>query len=222
MNSTGTFPTFCARYNGTPAQEIWPVHRGSVLGSVKFTQISRKDAAQLWHRARQWDQETREKGSHGGIIGRTAMTVLYTLIYDFLNWRTGRLDPKIETIARKSGVSPRAVSTALAKLKALGLINWKRRCETAVTEAGAFILRQRSNAYAILSPKSWRAFLARHQPPPLPHEIGAVPPLPSTIEHAATLLITGSRSAAHAALISDQSDRLAVALASLGRAMGAV
>lgn len=222
MDRTGTFPHLNASYAGAPAQEIWPVHRGSVLGTVKFTPISRKDAAQLWHRARQWDRETREKRRHGGLIGRTALTVLYCLIYDFLNWKTGRLEPTIETISQKCGVSPRAVSTALAKLKALGLINWQRRCETAFTDAGAFVLRQRSNAYALLNPKSWRGFLARHAPPPLPSEIGAVPPLPDTVSQAWTLLREGDRADVHRVLMSDQSDRLAVALASLGRSMGAV
>lgn len=222
MNIIGTLPTLQHGQSAAADCNIWPVHRGSVIGAVKFTPISRKDAATLWHRARQWDRETRAKRQHGGIIGRTGLAVLYSLLYDFLNWRTGRLDPTIETIARKCAMSPRAVCDALAKLKALGLINWQRRCETAVSTAGRFILRQRSNAYAILNPRSWRAFLKQHAPPPLPYEIGAVPPLPDTMEQATALLITGNRAEIHRTLMSDQSDRLAVALASLGRSMGAV
>jgi hypothetical protein len=43
--------------------------------------------------------------------------VLHALIFDFLNHRTGRLDPSYEAIARKAGVCVRAVATALARLR---------------------------------------------------------------------------------------------------------
>src|SRR3954447_24707848 len=62
----------------------WPVWRGSVAGPVRFAAISRKQAAKLWHAARRWDRETRQRGRHGGIIGRVGLDVLYVLAFDFL------------------------------------------------------------------------------------------------------------------------------------------
>ena len=63
----------------------WPVWRGSVAGPVRFVPLSRKLTAKLWHKARQWDRETHQPGQHGGCVGRTALSVLYTIAFDFLN-----------------------------------------------------------------------------------------------------------------------------------------
>ena len=130
----------------------WPVWRGSVAGSVRFVAMSRKQAAQLWHKARAWDRATHRPGRHGGVIGRTALAVFYALAFDFQNFRTGRLDPSLDAIAHKAGCCRRAVVDALARLAELGLITWRRRCEETRDAEGRFRLRQRTNAYAVLPP----------------------------------------------------------------------
>jgi hypothetical protein len=111
----------------TPAitRAPWPVWRGSVAGPVKFVAMSRKEAARRWHKARAWDRETRRPGRHGGIIGRVALDVLYVLSFDFLNFRTGRLDPSHDAIAERVGCCPRSVRAALAHLRDLGLLGWQ-------------------------------------------------------------------------------------------------
>ena len=91
----------------------WPVWRNSVAGEVRFAPISRKAAAKLWHAARRWDRDTHEPGRHGGVIGRTALAALYALLFDYLNHRTGRLDPSLDAIARKAGCCRRAVVDAI-------------------------------------------------------------------------------------------------------------
>jgi hypothetical protein len=40
-------------------------------------------------------------GQDGGAVGHTGLLVLHTLIFDFLNFSTGRLDPSYAAIARK-------------------------------------------------------------------------------------------------------------------------
>src|SRR4051794_14971098 len=127
----------------------WPVWRNSVAGPVRFAPMSRKQAARLWHKARRWDGETRQPGRHGGIIGRTALGTLYVLLFDFLNHRTGRLDPSLDAIAAKAGCCRRAVVDALARLRDLGLLAWHRRCEETRDAEGRFRLRQRTNAYGL-------------------------------------------------------------------------
>jgi hypothetical protein len=111
-------------FPNTQPRAPWPVWRNSVAGPVRFTPLSRKAAARIWHAARHWDRDTRQPGRHGGIIGRTALAALYTLLFDFLNHKTGRLDPSLDTIAHKAGCCRRAVVDALARLRDLGLLAW--------------------------------------------------------------------------------------------------
>ena len=100
----------------------WPVWSDSTTQTVRFQPMPKKAAVRLWHRARDFDRGTHQPGRHGGAVGPTALQVLHALIFDFLNHRTGRLDPSYEAIARKAGVCVRAVATALARLRELGII----------------------------------------------------------------------------------------------------
>src|SRR4051812_34983180 len=200
----------------------WPVWCGSVAGPVRFAPMSRKAAAKLWHKARRWDRETRQPGRHGGAIGRTALSVFYVLAFDFQNFRTGRLDPSLDAIAAKAGCCRRAVVDALARLRDLGLLHWQRRCEKTRDAEGRFRLRQRTNAYGLLLPSQWRGYRDNAPPPPDPATLGVPKPIPDPIEAAVAELTSGQRRAAVAALEADPRDRLAMALAGLGRAMGAI
>ncbi len=184
--------------------------------------MSRKQAAKLWHAARRWDRDTRQPRRHGGIIGRTALVTLYALLFDFLNHRTGRLDPSLDAIAAKAGCCRRAVVDALARLRDLGLLVWRRRCEETRDTEGRFRLRQRTNAYGLLSPAQWIGYRVDEPPPPDPATLGAPERVPDPIEAAVAELTQGARMAALATLEADPGDRLAIALAALGRAMGAI
>jgi len=194
------------------------VWRNSVAGPVRFTPMSRKDVAKLWHKARAWDRETRQPGRHGGIIGRTALDVLYVLTFDFLNYATGRLDPSHDAIAAKVGCCPRTVGTALAKLRDLGVLGWLRRCEEDRGEDGRFRLRQRTNAYALLPSSGWKGYRDNAPPPPDPATLGAPEHIPDPmIEAAVAELIHGQRKAAVAALEVDPNDKLATTLTAFYR-----
>lgn len=200
----------------------WPVWRGSVTGPVRFAPFSRKQAAQLWHKARRWDRETRQPGRHGGIIGRTALATLYVLLFDFLNHQTGRLDPSLDAIAAKAGCCRRAVVNALARLRDLGLLSWQRRCEETRDAEGRFRLKQRTNAYGLLPPPQWKGYRDNDPPPPDSVTLGAPERIPDPIEAAVAELTHGQHKAAVVVLEADPNDGLAMALAALGRAMGAI
>jgi hypothetical protein len=189
---------------------------------MRFAPISRKAAARLWHAARRWDRETRQPRRHGGIIGRTALAALYALLFDFLNHQTGRLDPSLDAIAHKAGCCRRAVVDALARLRDLGLLVWQRRCEETRDAEGRFRLRQKTNAYGVLPPSNWRGYRDNDPPSPDPATLGAPERVPDPIEAAVAELIQGQRKAAVAALEADPNDRLAMALAALGRVMDAI
>ena len=135
----------------------FPVWSGSTTAPAHFGAMPKKQAIRLWHGARQFDRQTHEPGRHGGTVGRTALAVLHSLVFDFLNHRTGRLDPSYAAIARKAGVSIRAASDALKRLRELGLLHRIRRC-VEDWQDGQFRLRQETNAYLLLPESYWQGW----------------------------------------------------------------
>jgi helix-turn-helix protein len=160
----------------------WPVWAGSIANPVRFAPLAKKAAVRLWHRARDFDRGTHQAGRHSGAVGPTALQVLHTLIFDFLNHRTGRLDPSYAAIAAKAGVCVRTVATALKRLRELGILNWVRRCAERWA-GGRFVLEQETNAYGLLPESQWRGY----RPPPEPPEPewGQAPIMPSALAQAA-------------------------------------
>jgi hypothetical protein len=201
------------------AVAVWPVWRDSVRRQVKFQPISKRLAVQLWHKARRFERQTRRPGLQDGAIGRNGLAALHALLFDFLNFATGRLDPAQATIARAANISERSVRRGLVKLKAAGVLNWLRRCVEDRDEAGRFRLRQESNAYAVLPASQWKGFYEQAEAPPLhPTAWGAVPALPELIDQAAADRAQGGSYAMQLALLeADPDDRLAASLARLSR-----
>jgi hypothetical protein len=105
-----------------PTRAPWPVWSGSTTTPIRFAPMPKKAAVRLWHRARDFDRGTHQPGRHGGCVGHAALQVLHSLIFDFLNHRTGRLDPSYEAIAHKAGVCVRTVAAALKRLRELGIL----------------------------------------------------------------------------------------------------
>ena len=164
----------------------WPVWAGSIAKPVRFAPMAKKAAVKLWHRARGFDRGTHQPGRHGGAVGHAALQVLHSLIFDFLNHRTGRLDPSYAAIAAKAGVCVRTVASALQRLRELGILDWVRRCAE-TWRNGRFVLEQENNAYGLQPETQWRGYRAPPEPPaaPWPDTWGATPPLPSALALAA-------------------------------------
>jgi hypothetical protein len=164
----------------------WPVWAESNEKPVEFTPMPKKAAVRLWHRARDFDRQTRKKGERGGALGPSALQVLHALLFDFFNFRTGRLDPSQKAIARQANLCPRAVSDALKRLRALGILAWVRRCE-ARFENGRYVRRQQTNAYAVLPDSGWKGYVPPMEAPaPHPSEWGKAPVMPSVLDDAAS------------------------------------
>lgn len=200
-----------------------PVWSGSASGAVRFHPLSKRDAARLYHRARAFERQTRRPGRQDGALGRNGLAVLHSLIFDFLDYRSGRLDPGYKAIARAACLSVRSVARGLAALKRAGLLHWQRRCEPQRQEDGRFVLVQKTNAYGILPCSQWLGFLdAALPPPPEPDTWGHHPggDRSGLAEATAELRGGGSTSAATSLLAADADDPLAAALAKLGRALG--
>src|SRR3954454_8930059 len=202
----------------------WPVWRDSTTKTVKFMPLKQKKAVKIFHKARAFERQTRPKGKQDGALGRNGLLVLHALIFDFLNYATGRLDPAIATIAKKAAISVSSAKRGLANLKLAGVLHWLRRAAETHDGKGRFCLDQDTNAYGIVPPSQWLGFFDPFldAPPPHPSEWGAVPPLPPVIEQAAEEIRHGARKTALSILESDPGDETAAALASFGRAMEAM
>ena len=209
--STGGIKTFAP----------WPVWSGSTSTPVKSTPLSKKAAVKLWHRARAFDRQTRRAGHHGGVVGPTALAVLHSLIFDFMNWRSGQLDPSYAAIARASNLCVRSVATAIKRLRDLGILNWTRRCAETRTETGRFVLTQETNAYAVLPASQWRGYREPPDPPPPASGTwGDHPPLPDVVLQAVEERRHGGGMAGVLSILaSDPADALAAVLARIGSAV---
>jgi hypothetical protein len=143
--------------------------------------------------------------------------VLHALLFDFLNYASGALYPSYATIAERACICERSVARGLTALKAAGVINWLRRCVES-WHNGGFILRQETNAYAVLPCSQWRGYVAPPPaPPPAPGTWGDHPPLPSLIAQAVAAPASTGTQERLALLESDPRDELALALARLGK-----
>lgn len=210
---------------GFPAPKTyaaWPVWRDSTTAEVKFQPLKKKEAAKRWHKAKRFDLQTHTAGKHGGAIGPAALEVLRVMLFEFLDYASGQLDPSYETIAAKAGLCVRTVADALKRLRDLGLLHWQRRARPEPEASGGFRLVQETNAYAVLSPANWRGY---YEPPPAPAPQpgtwGDHPPRDLMAE-AAEDCRAGSTKAAIATLNAAGAyggDPLAAALARFGQAL---
>jgi hypothetical protein len=214
-------PGFSAYESERPkTHAAWPVWSDSTTKEIQFQRMPKKIATRLWHKARDFDRRTHAPGNHGGAVGHAALQVLHALIFDFLNYASGRLDPSYAAIARKANVCERTVASALQRLKALGILNWVRRCAESWKD-GRFVLEQETNAYAVLPSSQWRGYKEPPEPPaPMPGTWGDHPPLPSQIELAVQETREGGDPRTVLQILeADQHDPLAAALARLGQTM---
>ena len=89
---------------GLADQAPWPVWSGSTRKPVQFQPMTRREAVRRWHDARHFERQTREKGKQDGALGRNGLAVLHALLFDFLNHRTGQLDPTRATLVDKNDI----------------------------------------------------------------------------------------------------------------------
>jgi hypothetical protein len=201
--------------SGGKSYAAFPVWANSAVNDVRFHPMPRREAYAAYRKLREWNR-TRTAGKYGGSIGAACLRVFECLVFDFMNFKTGQLDPSYDAIARKTGYGRATIATALKRLKDLGALHWVRRCFRTTDARGAFRLEQDTNAYAILPPSQWRGYIEAPAPAMHPSEWGAAPPLPDVITQAVADYRTGGIDMMLRALRDDPGDKLAQALARLG------
>ncbi len=207
---------------GFKTYAAWPVWKDSSRQDVRTTPLPKKLATRLYHKARRFNGSTRIEGRYGGVLGSAAMRVLESLLFDFLNYTSGRCDPSYNALAAKTGLSRSTVAVALARLKKLRIIHWVRRCAEQIIE-GRFELRQETNAYAVLPASHWLGF--EDWPDTIAPDRGTWgdhPPLPSVLGQALEDRKAGASLASTVrALELDPDDMLSRALARLAQKIAA-
>jgi hypothetical protein len=121
-----------------------PIADGTKVGALAWIDCLQKAVSE-------WDDMERQKQG-GRPLGLHGLRVLEVLLgrrgVVALDFRTGRLDPALDTIARAAGVCRTTVVRALARMRAMGILDWIRRSETTgATGQAAPQRRQVSNAY---------------------------------------------------------------------------
>lgn len=163
------------------AQVFAPIADGTKAGGLGFVD----DLVKL---AREFDLTHRKPGGRAP-LGPYAIAVLEVSLRKFLDFRTGRLDPAIDTIRRHTGFARNTVIRSLARLRANGFLAWVRRTE----KAGDGQRQQVTNAYffehaATLAKHvlaRWRQLRDRRARrkagmPPMSPGLGSSPPPPAT------------------------------------------
>lgn len=149
-------------YVGTIEDRIWrPFMGGHVRGAKRRIGAILKSARELERRTRR-ERQRDHAGARNGMIGHIGLAVLEVMYNRYLDFRTGRLDPAVSTIAEAVGHSYAAVHAALRRLRKAGFLHWVRRSEKVEDADGAGPqVKQVSNAYALLLPKPLERMVAQ-------------------------------------------------------------
>lgn len=140
-------------YEGQIEKRIWrPFAGGNLRGAKRRIAALLKSARELERRTRA-QRQAEMPGAKNGVLGPIALEVLEVMYNRFLDYRTGRLDPSVATIAEAVGHSYDAVHRALNKLRENGFLHWVRRSRKTENEGYGPQIEQISNAYVLLVPK---------------------------------------------------------------------
>nr|WP_252509113.1 helix-turn-helix domain-containing protein [Zymomonas mobilis] len=80
---------------------------------------------------------------------------LLKMLFRMVDFKTGRLEPTLDTICEWVGYARATVVRLLKQLQEQGFIRWIRRSIKIKTDGAGPRRKQTSNAYGFLSPKSW-------------------------------------------------------------------
>lgn len=170
------FDQLAAVLSKAPAErERTPVRRQSRAAgkceAVFWRRTNRQEIQQIVLAARRYELANRQPGSRSGPLGGVAIELL-ELFANLVNFRTGRLEPSIDTLMRLLHRSRDAVVRALKNLRAHGFLDWLRRYEPTGNRGRGPQVQQTSNAYRLSLPERAKQLLGRWKsasPPPEDH-----------------------------------------------------
>ncbi len=131
---------FIADVRDSATYATWPVWSGGTTRQTRFVPMPKKTAMRIYHKAAKWNARSKRAGCHGGVIGSHVLLVLHTLIFEFLNYGTGRsLTRPTSRIQKKTRLCRQIGRQGSSRnLADLGIINWIQRCRRDHDEDGRF------------------------------------------------------------------------------------
>ena len=132
---------------------------------------NRQEMQKVLLAAKRYELAERQKGERAGPLGSVAIEVLEFFV-NLVDFRTGRLEPSLDTIMGKVRRSRDAVVRALKALRAHGFLDWLRRYEPTGNEGRGPQVQQASNAYRLSLPEKALRLLGgfgKAPPPPADH-----------------------------------------------------
>ena len=171
-------PMAAALDGATSERERVPVHRHSRAAGrcegVFWRRTSRQDTQKILLAAKRFELAERRPGERSGPLGAVAIE-LVELFANMVDFRTGRLEPSIETLMRRLKRSKDAIVRALKALRTHGFLDWLRRYVPTGNEGAGPQVQQTSNAYRLSLPARALRLLGR---------LGMAPPPPDDHSHA--------------------------------------
>jgi SOS-response transcriptional repressor LexA len=145
-------------------------HRKGRCEAGFWQPVSRQQANAVLAAARRFDRKNRQPGKHIGPLGPIAIEVLELLV-SLVDFRTGRLEPSIQTMMTRLNRSKEAIVRSMKNLQRHGFIDWLRRYEPTGMDGRGPQLRQTSNAYRLCLPKAALRLLGFFgKPAPVPDD----------------------------------------------------
>ncbi|MGI2036380.1 helix-turn-helix domain-containing protein [Rhizobium panacihumi] len=135
-------------------------HKAGKGEAVFWKKNTTENAKQVLLSARLYERSMKQPGKRTGPLGTIALEILeyFANIVDF---KTGRLDPSIDTLQERLCRSRGAIVDALKALRAHGFIDWLRRYIPTHNESGPQV-QQTSNAYKLSIPARAKALLGKY------------------------------------------------------------
>ena len=109
--------------------------------------------------AQRYNELKKGAGERQGPLGDVGMRLLRELS-GIVDYKTGRLEPALETLCKRINRSRSTVVKYLAKLKLHGFLDWVRRTEPTGNEGAGPQVRQITNAYRLTLPPIAAAWVA--------------------------------------------------------------
>jgi hypothetical protein len=148
-----------------PAREREPVRRQSRAAGrcegVFWRKTDRQQVGRIVMAARKYELATRQPGARSGALGSIALEIL-ALFANLVDFRTGRLEPSLDTLMRMLKRSRDAIARALKALRAHGFLDWLRRYVPTGNAGRGPQVKQTSNAYRLSLPARALRLLGRY------------------------------------------------------------